>query len=98
MMLARWMPSGFVRFTFEQIFGLNPLGRLGIEDLIIRTCLRRLEAPSAVLSVSKGAQVAEIRRVSDNLARGSSVVVAATNSFADCAKCNIAYAAPNRSE
>lgn len=28
---------GYVRFVFEQVFGLNPDGRLGIEDFIIRS-------------------------------------------------------------
>ena len=26
-----------MRFVFEQVFGLNPEGRLGIEDFVIRT-------------------------------------------------------------
>eukprot|EP00434_Breviolum_minutum_P001670 symbB.v1.2.001477.t1/scaffold48.1/size388161/10 len=56
----------YVRFVFEQIFGLNPEGRLGIEELIIR-------------------------KVSSNLAMDAGVSVAASNSYAECSKCAIAY-------
>lgn len=60
------MSPGFVRFVFEQVFGLNPQGRLGIEDLIIRSPrdekedLKPFKARlSVVLGVSKGPQLGE---------------------------------------
>eukprot|EP00913_Durusdinium_trenchii_P016036 g15072.t1 len=71
----------YVRFVFEQVFGLNPDGRLGIEDFIIRSEPAREPVRAGTLGV----------KVSSNLAENSGVFVDATNSYMECSHCATIY-------